>query len=156
LVCGYASASAGIISVHRGNLDAFAPQSQQSFQAIANGQFPDPFLPDATLLEAPEQPDFLASGDFDRDGNLDILAGARGGEALYLFAGNGKGGFSAAQKIMLPGKLSALTSGEIDTPDGYADLVVGVSSEAGPQIVVYEGPRGVMADDPLIYSLNAE
>ena len=35
LITGYASANGGVLVIHRGNLDAFAPQSQASWQAIA-------------------------------------------------------------------------------------------------------------------------
>src|SRR5215831_554440 len=51
LVIGYKSAKGGILALHRGNLDAFAPQSEASFQAIARGEFPSPFLPDAKHIE---------------------------------------------------------------------------------------------------------
>ena len=58
LIVGYATPSGGALVFHRGNLDAFAPQSDVSFQAIAHGQFPPPFLPQALVLDIPIQPDF--------------------------------------------------------------------------------------------------
>ena len=63
LAIGFAAAGSGLIAIHRGNLDAFAPQSQASFEAIGRGEFPPPFLPEAELVEIPSRPDFLAAGD---------------------------------------------------------------------------------------------
>src|SRR5205823_2227519 len=47
LAVGYASPGGGSIVLHRGNLDAFAPQSQESWLAIGQGRFPQPYLTDA-------------------------------------------------------------------------------------------------------------
>src|SRR5437763_15310958 len=44
LLIGYATSEGGILAVHRGNIDALAPQAPESFQAIAQGRFPSPFL----------------------------------------------------------------------------------------------------------------
>src|SRR5258708_6075773 len=62
LAVGYATPEGGRIAIYRGNLDAFAPQSQASFDAIGRGDFPLPFLPNAQAIEAPVGPDFLAAG----------------------------------------------------------------------------------------------
>jgi len=43
LIAGFGTPTGGMIMVHRGNLDAFAPQSTASFNAIGHGQFPRPF-----------------------------------------------------------------------------------------------------------------
>src|SRR5258708_39047926 len=64
LVVGYAAPGGGIIAFHRGNLDAFAPQSDASFQAIGRGEFPAPFLPEARVFSVPVRPDFIALGNF--------------------------------------------------------------------------------------------
>src|SRR5215467_10837358 len=64
LLVGYSTPGGGVVVLHRGNLDAFAPQSEASFQAIANSQFPSPFLAEAQVFAVPVNPDFLAVGDF--------------------------------------------------------------------------------------------
>ena len=64
LVIGYAHSSGGILALHRGNLDAFAPQSHASWLAIAHEQFPSPFLPQATVIDLPQAPHFVVTGDF--------------------------------------------------------------------------------------------
>ena len=56
MVAGFSAPGGGAIVIHRGNLDAFAPQSDASFQAIGRGQFPAPFLPDAQVLNIPIRP----------------------------------------------------------------------------------------------------
>src|SRR5258708_2682264 len=53
LAVGYSTPGGGAIALHRGNLDAFAPQSQASFEAIGRGNFPQPFLPDAQVISIP-------------------------------------------------------------------------------------------------------
>ncbi|HEX3094542.1 MAG TPA: hypothetical protein VHW72_18030, partial [Candidatus Angelobacter sp.] len=64
LLVGYSAPGGGVIAVHRGNLDAFAPQSDTSFQAIGRGEFPSPFLTDANTYTVPVSPDFIAIGNF--------------------------------------------------------------------------------------------
>src|SRR5258708_1044253 len=49
LVAGYRTQDTGMIAFFRGNLDAFAPQSDASFWAIARNEFPSPYLPDAEV-----------------------------------------------------------------------------------------------------------
>src|SRR5216684_9428126 len=89
----------GILALHRGNLDAFAPQSHASWLAIAHEQFPTPFLPQATVIDLPQAPQFVVTGDFSGNGSIDILTGARGSDRLYLLMGTGKGKFSPPQAI---------------------------------------------------------
>src|SRR5262249_11651438 len=81
--------SAGFIAVPRGNLDAFAPQSDASFQAIGRGEFPEPFLPEAQTFAVPVSPDFIAVADFTGLGYLDLAVAARGGSTIYIFSGDG-------------------------------------------------------------------
>ena len=80
LIAGYAVPKGGLLVIHRGNLDAFAPQSQKSMQAIGQEQFPSPFLPQANVVELLETPDFLATGSFDTVGHLSLVVGARGSQ----------------------------------------------------------------------------
>src|SRR5215831_10070668 len=81
LLVGYSTPGGGVVVLHRGNLDAFAPQSEESFQAIARSQFPSPFLPEAQVFAVPVTPDFLAVGDFTGHGLGDLAGAARGGSA---------------------------------------------------------------------------
>src|SRR6266849_8392124 len=128
LVIGYSHSGGGILALHRGNLDAFAPQSHASWLAIAHEQFPTPFLPKASVIHVPEAPQFIVTGDVSGNGSIDILTGARGSERLYLLTGTGKGKFSPPQAITLPGALTALAAGEVGVRDGRTDVVAGIQT----------------------------
>src|SRR5260370_5604555 len=62
LLVGYSTPTSGVVVLHRGDLDAFAPQSQASFLAIPRGDLPSPFLPNAQAFNLPVRPHFLATG----------------------------------------------------------------------------------------------
>jgi uncharacterized repeat protein (TIGR01451 family) len=142
LIAGYASLNGGILVIHRGNLDAFAPQSQASWQAIGEGRFPSPFLPQAKVIELPEAPDFLAVGNFTGDGHLDVVVGARGSRILYILANDEKGGLLAPRSIALSGALTALGTTHFDARTPYSHIVVGTSGSSGSQLTVFEGTPG--------------
>jgi uncharacterized repeat protein (TIGR01451 family) len=142
LVIGFAHSGGGILAFHRGNLDAFAPQSHASWLAIAHEQFPPAFLSQATVVDVPEAPQFIVTGDFSGNGNVDVLTGARGSNHLYLLMGIGKGNFSKPQQINLPGNLTALAAGQVGVRDGKADVVVGIESANAAAVLVYKGSAG--------------
>ena len=73
LVVGYKGAQGASIAIHRGNLDAFAPHSDASFQAIGRGEFPSPFVTDAQVIGVPLAPDFIVTGNFAGNGHKDIV-----------------------------------------------------------------------------------
>ncbi|MGD0735468.1 MAG: Ig-like domain repeat protein [Terracidiphilus sp.] len=129
LVVGYRSASGGYISILRGNINAFAPQNQESFQAIARGEFPSPFLSQAATFAIPVSPDFIALGDFAGHGNQDLIVATRGSNVLYLFAGDGKGKFAAPLKVLVSGGVTALAAGPFGTVHGTT-LMVGLKGGA--------------------------
>src|SRR5437016_3089373 len=82
LVVGYATPGGGTIVLHRGNLDAFAPQSQESWLAIGQGRFPQPYLTQAHVFNVPIRPDFVVAGNFSGDGHMDLAVSSRGGNIL--------------------------------------------------------------------------
>jgi hypothetical protein len=150
LVSGFATAGgAGAVAVHRGNVDALWPYG------ALRGADPPAFLPDARVFALPEAPDFLAAGDFDADGHWDIVAAHAGSTALYLLKGDGHGGFAPAERIALPGSVTAMTSGEINRADGLTDLMVAVTGAAGPQALVFESPDGALRGAPEAFDLPA-
>ena len=128
LVVGYKGAQGASIAIHRGNLDAFAPQSDASFQAIGRGEFPSPFVTDAQVIGVPLAPDFIVTGNFAGNGHKDIVVASRGGTQLYLLPGDGKGNFGVAQTVNLPAGVTAMASGEFGGGNGYDTLLVAISS----------------------------
>src|SRR5258708_456294 len=139
LLVGYSAPAGGIIAVHRGNLDAFAPQSQASWQAIAEGRFPSPFLTDVQVFNVPVRPDFLATGNFTGSGYTDIVIASRGGNALYVFSGDGKGKFANPQIIKLSGSVTALATGQFGPAGGFTSLIVGVTGPQKSSLSLYRG-----------------
>ncbi|HWY76631.1 MAG TPA: right-handed parallel beta-helix repeat-containing protein, partial [Verrucomicrobiae bacterium] len=142
LVAGYASANGGVLVIHRGNLDAFAPQSEGSWQAIGEGRFPSPFLPEASAIALPEAPDFLATGNFTGAGRLDVVVGARGSHTLYILAGDGNGGLLRPQAIALSGALTALGATHFDSSTTYSHVVAAITAQTGSQLIIFEGTVG--------------
>ncbi len=152
LVSGYATPNGGYLVYQRGNPESFAPTRPENVEATGQSRFPVTFLPEAKTVELGVAPDFIVTGDFDRDTNPDVLAAARGGQEIYLASGDGDGGFMAARSIAVPGRITALAAGQIDLPDNLSDLAVGLEGESGAALLVYEGANGI-ADAPLRYAL---
>jgi hypothetical protein len=102
LVSGYAANGAGIVTLHRGNVDAIFPNTPDAKRRKAAGRFSDsPFLAAARVFTAPAAPEFLHTGDFDTDGHSDVLVATKGGGALFL-RGDGKGRLHAGERAELP------------------------------------------------------
>jgi hypothetical protein len=151
LATGYATGSGtGAVTIHRGNVDALWPYGA----ALRNGT-PPPFLPDARVVAIPEEPDFLGAGDFDADGHWDLVAAHRGSKALWLLRGDGRGGFYPAERIALPGGVTALVTGELNRPDGLTDIAVAVAAGpgSGAQVLVFESPAGALRGEPEAFPL---
>jgi uncharacterized repeat protein (TIGR01451 family)/fimbrial isopeptide formation D2 family protein len=137
LLVGYS----GYVSIQPGNLDAFAPQSDQSFQAIAHGQFPAPFLPQALQIATPVNPDFLAVGHFTASGHNDLVIAAKGGTALYVFAGDGSGNFAPPQRLNLPGGVTVMAGGDLGHASGFNQIIAGLSAPSGPELAIFSGSK---------------
>ena len=157
LVVGYKGAQGTSIVIHRGNLDAFAPQSDASFQAIGRGEFPSPFLTDAQVIGVPLSPDFIAAGNFAGHGHADIVLASRGGTQLYLLPGDGKGNFGAAQTLNLPAGITAMASGEFGHSNGYDTLLAAISSSprSAALAVIRGTPQGLASAAALPLSAPA-
>src|SRR5215471_4212011 len=145
LVVGYATGEGGVLAIHRGNLDAFAPQSKESFNAIGHGDFPSPFLPDAKVISVPVHPDFVTVGTYNGYGFPDVLFAARGDHNLYLLSNeDGKGNFSPAKVIDVGVAITSLAAGEFAKSGTYSKLLVGVCDQNGPGLQVYSGARNAL------------
>ncbi len=129
VVAGYSTANGGVIALFRGNRDAFAPTDPTLYVKAMKGNLPATFQSKAPTFTLPESPDLLATGDFNRDGNQDVLAAARGNN-LYLLAGDGTGNFLAAQLVPLLGQVTALAA----APDGH--VAVALNGPNGAELVM--------------------
>jgi Tol biopolymer transport system component len=157
LISGYGAAASGFVSLHRGNVDSIFPASAEAEQHKAAGEFTDtPFFAPSTSMALPAPPGFLGAGDFDADGHWDVVAAAASSRSLYWLRGDGRGGFSAATSIELPGRVTAMVTGEINRADGLTDTVVAVSADSGPKLLVFEGPEGALRSKPEEFSLSAD
>jgi hypothetical protein len=157
LISGYAASDVGILTLHCGNIDSLYPNSPEAKHRKANGSFADsPFLPQARVFEVAEWPELIGAGDFNNDGHLDVVAARVGSHSLYLIAGDGRGGLRQSRAIPLPGRVTALVTGEINRRDGMADVVVGINGKGGAQALVFESPRGALSDKPEVLALPAE
>ena len=148
LAAGYSNGEGGEIVIHRGDQEAIS----KDWEAAALS----PFHSDTLSLNLTQAPDFIATGDFDADGNVDLVAAARATNALHLFLGNGKGGFATPENIDLPGSIRAMAAGDVNRRDGLKDLVVTITSFEGAKALVFESPQGALRVKPETISLPAE
>ena len=157
LVCGFATDSGGILSVHRGNIDSIFPNGEGARKRQLAGTFTeDPFLSPARVFALPVAPEFLGAGDFDADGHWDLALAKKGSDKLWFLPGNGRGDFQASEAIDLPGTVTALLAGEVNRRDGLQDLIVGIQAGEGPKVLVFEWPEGALRRKPEGLPLPAE
>jgi len=141
MVTGYAFNGAGMITLQRGNPDAFAPTDESVFVRIQQGYNPASLLPEADVYAVPVSPDFLVTGNFTHDSEKDVLFAAKGG-ALYLMAGDGSGRLGGPQQIDLPGPVTALAAGEFRAADGFTDVAVSVTGPGGESLLIFDAVEG--------------
>ncbi len=160
LISGHAHAGGGLLTLHRSNVDSIFPRNpgarQRRDQAITSGDSQAPFLSPARVFETAEAPQLIGAGDFNNDGHRDVVAAAMASDALYLLAGDGRGGLGQTERIGLPGRVTALVTGEINRADGSADVVVGIIGAEGPQVLVFESHDGALRGAPEVFALPAE
>jgi predicted outer membrane repeat protein len=153
LIAGYAYGGMGIVTVQHGNPDAFAPTDESVYARMQQGYNPDSLLPLVDSYSVPESPDFLQVGDFNHDNRKDVLIASRGG-SMFLLAGDGHGALKAAERISLPGRVTALTAGEFRALDGWTDVAIGVETPSGPALLIYDGVDA-LSGEPMSFQLSA-
>lgn len=152
IICG---SDGGRLALYRGNVDAIYPNSREAQGRKAQGTFTrEPFFSNAQTFDAPESSE-VATGDFNADGHQDVLAYATGGDSLYLLAGNGHGKFAAPQQFKMEGRITAVATGEFGHADDQTDVAVGLVSDKGALLAVYEYPEGATKAKPEIFKLPA-
>jgi len=73
VVAGYAFNGGGLITLQRGNPDAFAPTNDSVFLRMQQGYNPESLLRDADVYAVSVTPDFLITGNFTKDSEKDVL-----------------------------------------------------------------------------------
>src|ERR1700685_4200590 len=131
VVAGYSTGNGGVLALIRGNPDAYAPTDTTLYQKAMKGSVPPVFLSKASAFSLPESPDLLVTGDFNRDGNKDVLVGALGSSNLYLLAGGGTGNLLAPVAVPLLGQVRAFAT----TDDGH--VAVSMDSSNGSQLTIF-------------------
>jgi hypothetical protein len=99
---------------------------------------------------------FVASGDVNGDGVVDIIAGAGsgGGPQVKVFDGkdlNVLRNFFAYSPTFTGGVQVA--SGDVNG-DGFADIITGAGAGGGPQVKAFDGKTGAVVHDFFAYSAN--
>lgn len=103
---------------HTGQMEVFLNNSMMPYQqppAQASFQSPEIFTTDS-------YPTSLVMGDFNRDGNLDIVTGNSIANDVSFFAGNGSGGFASAVNSFALNFPDSIAAGDVNG-DGILDLV---------------------------------
>jgi hypothetical protein len=75
---------------------------------------------------------------------------------LHFLQGDGRGSFAVPEEMFLPRRITAMTGGEMNQPDGLTHIVIAVNSASGPQLVVFQGPKGAMRSRPEVRTLPGE
>jgi hypothetical protein len=156
LVTGFVTASgSGVVTVRLGNADTIYPHTPAARARRRAGRpIASPFLPGARAFALPAAPDFLHAGDFDADGHFDLIGAAAGGAAVVL-RGDGTGSLAPAEPIALSGAVGAMAVGDINGPDGLADVVFAVTDRTGSRLAVFAGYQGAWRSSPAVFDLPA-
>jgi hypothetical protein len=99
-----------------------AKRSGQHLLAVQLGRGDGTFIDVASHNLIGEDPRALVVGDFNGDGNLDVIVGDGDG-TLLEFIGDGRGNLMSASKIGSLGSVASIAIGDF-THDGHLDLVV--------------------------------
>ncbi len=141
----------GSVSIQRGDINAFAPKTQEAWEAIRDLRYISPFENDANSFGLPISADFVQTGDFTRDGNVDVITASRNSNQIVLLIGDGKGNFSEPREIFVGGNVSAFAVGDVNRLDGLADVIVGVGNE----VLIYQGLGDIFNAEPSRISLSS-
>ncbi|MBZ0112732.1 MAG: VCBS repeat-containing protein, partial [Thermoanaerobaculia bacterium] len=149
--------SDGWIALHPGRADAIWGFTPDALGRKANGTFDArPFGGAVTRVEIGGPAELLGTGDFNADGHADVVVGQVGATHLGWLAGDGRGQLGPVVAIALPGVVTALAVDDVNRRDGLADVLVGVLSDDGPALFVFEGPDGAFAARPEVIPLAGE
>ncbi len=145
MAVGFASPSGGLLAIHHGNIDAFAPQTDASFRGIARGEYAVPYLPQADLVEIADRPDFLAYGDLIGKAGSALAAASRGGQAIHILSRNETGALEELQTLTVSGSITGMDVHRLSTGK-FSQLTVGLRTASGPRLVIYTGSHAGVSE----------
>ena len=95
---------------------------------------------------------FVASGDIDGDGFVDIITGTDAGAAGHLKVFDGQTGGELRSFLPYGGFTGGVrvAAGDLNS-DGYADIVTGAGPGGGPHVKVFDGQSGVELQSVFAY-----
>lgn len=99
-------------------------------------------------LQLDGQPIWLSGGDFDQDGDVDLVVVRSEANQTNLLANDGNGGFSVASALAIGRDALAVSVGDIND-DGLLDVVVSKPSEPEVLCGFGDGTLGFSAQTPL-------
>lgn len=155
LVVAYEADSGAVLSLSLGDI-RFRRGPHHDLEREKLGLPPErPFSETATIYPLPFLPDWMAVGDWDADGDFDLVCAARGRSQLYWMAGDGTGRLTAGGKIALEGAVTAFAAADVNRRDGLDDLLVGVNGPNGPALLVFESALGALMEEPEAQAMPA-
>ena len=156
LVVGSSEEERGRLRVYRGNPDVVYLNAPEARQRRVRGESSEaPFLEVLAEADAEIPAAWLAAGDFDADGHVDVAATAPGARFLLWFRGDGRGALGSPRRVTLDGEATALASGEVNRRDGLQDVAVGVSGAKGSRVLLFQSARGAFEAPPEALALPA-
>lgn len=136
LIAGFAAPGGGRLVLYRGDQGSVYPHLRSSRGGVS------PFQGPVESLAISVRPDYLATGDFDGDGVLDLAAAAHGGSSLLALSGLGTDGKRSSRVIGLAGAVTAFAGGDLGRNDGLTDLIVATDGGHGPALEIFSSPDG--------------
>ncbi len=99
-------------------------------------------------------------GDFDADGNPDLVVANWDANEINVLYGDGEGGLSAPVTIAVGESADAISAGDVDV-DGYTDMVFTTSSRSAIGVILtqagsFEPVRWIELDAPATHAMFAD
>ena len=136
LVIGYGLPKGGSIAFLRGNLDARAPQTHESWLAAGRHEYSDPYLQSSKPTSIAAQPSQMISADVNGDGHLDLVYATQGSSRLSVMFGDGKGNFAAPVTTTVAGAITALAAYRPGSPLMGEAIVAGYQARGGNGLAI--------------------
>jgi len=134
LISGFNSGDGGVVTLHRGNRSAFAPEDVESRSGLNVGEFAAPFTYQSQAVQLPFSPDYIAAVN-----SLNgVAVAANGGNSIAILTADENGVLTVARQINVAGQITALTSGQLNGQNPAGVLAVAIQNENGNSVIVMD------------------